>query len=109
MHIFAVHRKRQVIGVTSVVLNLVFQSNDIVVCQCFFVFCILELAYVAWEPATLYNDIAWLLNQDTCQLRYKSSVPPLLSSFKDLHQQFYQQHNLTTRTTNIMSSINLLD
>ena len=55
MHIFAVHRKRQVIGVTSVVLNLVFQSNDIVVCQCFFVFCILELAYVAWEPATLYN------------------------------------------------------
>ena len=40
MHIFAVHRKRQVIGVTSVVLNLVFQSNDIVVCQCFF--CILH-------------------------------------------------------------------
>ena len=40
----------------------------------FFVFCILELAYVAWDPATLYNDIVWLLNQDTCQLRYKSWI-----------------------------------
>ena len=34
----------------------------------------MELAYVAWEPATLYNDIVWLLNQDTCQLRYKSWI-----------------------------------
>ena len=40
----------------------------------FFVFCILEQAYVAWDPATLYNDIVWLLNQDTCQLRYKSWI-----------------------------------
>ena len=51
MHIFAIHRKGQVIGVTSVALTLVFQSNDIVACHCFFggffVFCILELAYVA--------------------------------------------------------------
>ena len=75
MHIFVMHRKGQVIGVTSVVLTLVFQSNDVVFCHCFFfVFCILELAYVAWEPVTLYNDIAWLLNQDTCQLRYKSWI-----------------------------------
>ena len=35
MHIFVAHRKGQVIGVTSVVLTLVFQSNDIVVCHCF--------------------------------------------------------------------------
>ena len=35
VHIFVVHRKGQVIGVTSVVLTLVFQSNDIVVCHCF--------------------------------------------------------------------------
>ena len=35
MHIFVVHRKGQVIGVTSVVLTLVFQSNDIAVCHCF--------------------------------------------------------------------------
>ena len=35
VHTFAVHRKGQVIGVTSVVLTLVFQSNDIVVCHCF--------------------------------------------------------------------------
>ena len=35
MHIFVIHRKGQVIGVTSVVLTLVFQSNDIVVCHYF--------------------------------------------------------------------------
>ena len=52
MHIFVVHRKGQVIGVTSVVFTLLSQGNDIVVCHCFFVICILELAYVAWEPAT---------------------------------------------------------
>ena len=68
------HRKGQVIEVTSVVLTLVFQSNDIVVCHCFFVYCFLELTYVAWEPATLYNNITWLLYQDTCQLRYKSWI-----------------------------------
>ena len=64
IHIFFVHRKVQVIGVTSVVLTLVSKSNDIMECDfffffndIFFAFCILELAYVAWEPATLYNDI----------------------------------------------------
>ena len=50
----------------------------------FFVFCILELAYVAWEPATLYNDIVWLLNQDACQLRYKSWI--LSASFAEQFQ-----------------------
>ena len=34
MHIFVAHRKGQVIGVTSAVLTLVFQSNDIEVCHC---------------------------------------------------------------------------
>ena len=34
----------------------------------------MQLAYVVWEPATLYNDIVWLLNQDTCQLRYESWI-----------------------------------
>ena len=42
MHIFVVHRKGQVIGVTSVVLTLIFQSNDIVVWHIFFSFCILH-------------------------------------------------------------------
>ena len=74
VHIFVVDRKEQVIGVTSVVLTLLFHSNDIVVCHFFFLFCILELAYVACEPGTLYNDIVWLLNQDTCQLSYKSWI-----------------------------------
>ena len=50
----------------------------------FFVFCILELAYVAWQPATLYNDIVWLLNQDACQLRYKSWI--LSASFAEQFQ-----------------------
>ena len=36
VHIFAVYRKGQVTGVTSVVLTLVFHSNDIVACHCFF-------------------------------------------------------------------------
>ena len=38
MYIFVVHRKGQVIGVTSVVLSLVFQSNGKVVCHCFLYF-----------------------------------------------------------------------
>ena len=38
MHIFVVHRKGKVIGVTSVVLTLVFHSNDIAVCHCFLYF-----------------------------------------------------------------------
>ena len=38
MHIFVVHRKGQVTGVTSVVLTLVVQSNDIVVCHWFLYF-----------------------------------------------------------------------
>ena len=37
-----IHRKGQVIGVTSVVLTLIFQSNDIVVWHIFFSFCILN-------------------------------------------------------------------
>ena len=47
MDIFVVHRNSlQVIGVTSVVLALDFQSNDIVVCHCFFfVFCNFVLRY----------------------------------------------------------------
>ena len=36
MDIFVVHRSRQAAGVTSVVLTLVFQGNDIVVCNCSF-------------------------------------------------------------------------
>ena len=43
MHIFVVHRKGQVIGVTSVVLTLIFQSNNIVVWHIFFSFHILHL------------------------------------------------------------------
>ena len=35
MQIYVAHRKGQVIGVTSVVLTLVDQSNDIVVCHWF--------------------------------------------------------------------------
>ena len=35
MHIFVFDRKGQVIGVTLVVLTLVFYSNDIVVCHGF--------------------------------------------------------------------------
>ena len=38
VYIFVVQRKGQVIGVTSVVLTLVIQSNDIVVCHYFFYF-----------------------------------------------------------------------
>ena len=66
MYIFFVHRKEQVIGVTSVALTLVFQINNVVVCHCFFYILHFGTAYVAWEPATLYNDIVCLLNQDTC-------------------------------------------
>ena len=44
MHVFVVHRKGQVIGVTSVVLNLVFQSNGVVVCH---FFCILHIIHVS--------------------------------------------------------------
>ena len=44
MHVFVVHRKGQVIEVTSVVLTLVFQNNDIVFCHCFFFF----LYFVFW-------------------------------------------------------------
>ena len=54
----------------------------------FFVFCILELAYVACEPGTLYNDIVWLLNQDTCQLSYKSWIlsAPFIKQFQKVIQ-----------------------
>ena len=38
MHVFVVHRKGQVIGVTSVVATLVFQSNGVLVCHCFLYF-----------------------------------------------------------------------
>ena len=38
MHVFVVHRKGQVIGVTSVVVTLVFQSNGVLVCHCFLYF-----------------------------------------------------------------------
>ena len=38
IHIFVVHRKGQVTGVTSVILTLVFQSNDIVGCHCYCIF-----------------------------------------------------------------------
>ena len=38
VHIFVVQRKGQVIGVTSVVLTLVMQSNDIVVSHYFLYF-----------------------------------------------------------------------
>ena len=46
----------------------------------------MQLAYVVWEPATLYNDIVWLLNQDTCQLRYKSWIlsAPFAKQFQKL-------------------------
>ena len=58
VQIFVVHRKGQVIGVKLVVLTLIYHSDDIVVCHCFFfVLCILELAYVAWEPATLLTKL----------------------------------------------------
>ena len=60
MHVFVVHRKGQVIEVTSVVLTLVFQNNDIVFCHCFFfffVFCILDLAYVAFYKIYKYEAI----------------------------------------------------
>ena len=42
MHIFVAVRKRQVIGVISVVLTLVFYINDIVVCNCFLYFAFLN-------------------------------------------------------------------
>ena len=42
MHIFVVDRKRQVIGVISVVLTLVFYVNDIVVCNFFLYFAFLN-------------------------------------------------------------------
>ena len=58
----------------------------------FFIFCILELAYVVWEPAPLYNDIVWLLNQDTCQLRYKSWI--LSDPFAKQFQKLYKVENL---------------
>ena len=35
VHIFVVRKMGQVIGVASVVLTLVFHSNDILVCHCF--------------------------------------------------------------------------
>ena len=66
MHIFVFHRKGQVNGLTSVVLTLVFHSNDSAVCHFFFVFLHFgALAYVDREPTTLYYDIVLLLNQDT--------------------------------------------
>ena len=52
----------------------------------------MELAYVAWEPATLYNDIVWLLNQDTCQLRYKSWI--ISAPFAKQFQKLYKVENL---------------
>ena len=59
MHVFVVHRKDQVNEVTSVVLTLVFQNSDIVFCHCFFffVFCILDLAYVAFCKIYKYEAI----------------------------------------------------
>ena len=97
MHIFVVHRKGKIIEVTSVVLTLAFYSNDIVVCHCFFsyffFFCILQLAYVASEQATLYNDIVWLLNQDTYKLRYKSWTvsAPFVKQFQN-HRDFFENY-----------------
>ena len=77
-----------------------FFFNDI-----FFAFCILELAYVAWEPATLYNDIVWLLNQDTCQLRYKSWI--LSASFAKQFQKLYKVENLVDLVKQISISCDL--
>ena len=75
MHTFVVHRKGQIIGVTSVVLTLVSQSNDIVVCHC----CFLYFAFWNWlmQPGSQQLCkliLYWLLNQDACQLRYKSWI-----------------------------------
>ena len=40
----------------------------------------------------MYNDILWLLNQDICQLRYKSRI--LSASFAKQFQKLYKLENL---------------
>ena len=65
----------------------------------------MELAYIAWDLATLYNDIVWLLNQDTCQLRYKSWI--LSAPFVKQFQKLYKVKNLVDLVKQMTSSCDL--
>ena len=67
----------------------------------------MELAYVAWEPGTLYNDIVWLLNQDTCQLSYKSWN--LSAPFAKKFQKLYKVANLVdlVKQTSVSCDLNM--